>query len=211
LNQERTNNTAVLYTEAAGTSTRMTNGLELALEIQGGKSLPFEANEIYRARIRQVRHDNSPVDREHPVISIGPKLLTKLPKLTPGATVEVSTATSPAIEDIETAIGGGPWLVRAGKVQSFKNILRNPRSAVGFNDRYVFFVVVDGRRPGISLGMSFKELADEMLSLGCSDAMNLDGGGSATMWVNGTIMNQPSDNHERAVANDLVLVRSAKR
>lgn len=44
---------------------------------------------------------------------------------------------------------------------------------------------------------------------GCTDALNLDGGGSATMWLGGKIMNSPSEGKERAVANGLIVVRTA--
>ena len=54
--------------------------------------------------------------------------------------------------------------------------------------------------------MTFSELADLMKSIGCTEAMNLDGGGSSTFWLNGKVMNSPSDKHERSLANALVIV-----
>jgi exopolysaccharide biosynthesis protein len=68
---------------------------------------------------------------------------------------------------------------------------------------------VDGRKPGIAVGMSYDELAREMLRLGCRQALNLDGGGSTVMAIrdagsgNLKILNQPTDGHERAVADAL--------
>jgi exopolysaccharide biosynthesis protein len=53
--------------------------------------------------------------------------------------------------------------------------------------------------------MAFWELADYMVKLGCEEAMGLDGGGSATCWIQGQVMNSPSEGHERAMANSLVL------
>ena len=55
--------------------------------------------------------------------------------------------------------------------------------------------------------MSFSELAAYMIKLGCEQALNLDGGGSATLWVCGNVMNSPSEGHERPGANALVLVQ----
>jgi exopolysaccharide biosynthesis protein len=87
-------------------------------------------------------------------------------------------------------------------------IQRNPRTAIGWNDREFFMVVVDGRAPGLSVGMTFSELASLMLKLGCKDAMNLDGGGSSTLWLNGKVVNHPSSKGVlRQVANTLVLVQ----
>ncbi len=210
LNQDRTNNTAVLYTAAAGTTTRMTNGLELVLERNGEEWLPLMPTKEYSARITTLSQKNTPITSNTVVLSIGPKLLSKLPKFKPGMSLHISTMVSPEMKKAAAAIGGGPLLVRDGKAFTFKDQQRNPRTAVGFSKDHVFFMVVDGRRKGVSDGMTFDELANELTWWGCTEAMNLDGGGSATIWVDGKIMNQPSDNKERAVANDLVLIRKAK-
>jgi hypothetical protein len=90
----------------------------------------------------------------------------------------------------------------------------HPRSAVGFsrNGRFFYLVVVDGRQPLYSEGMTLAELADLMVSLGAHYAMNLDGGGSSTLVVEGSdglprVLNSPIDNYipgrERPVANHL--------
>ena len=55
--------------------------------------------------------------------------------------------------------------------------------------------------------MTLAEVAEFMLELGCSEAMNLDGGGSSTFWLDGEIMNSPSDKRERSIANGLILVQ----
>lgn len=86
---------------------------------------------------------------------------------------------------------------------------RHPRSAIGITGGRdsLLLVVVDGRRPW-SVGMSLTELGDLMLRLGARDAMNLDGGGSSTLWIRGTVVNYPSDaTGERAVANALFVLR----
>jgi exopolysaccharide biosynthesis protein len=54
--------------------------------------------------------------------------------------------------------------------------------------------------------MHYPELAALLSRLGCTDAINLDGGGSSTLWLDGHIMNSPSDGRERRVANSLVVV-----
>lgn len=106
------------------------------------------------------------------------------------------------------AIGGNPVLVHEGRAVEFDSRAVHPRTAVGFNDDTVFLVTVDGRRPGYSKGMSMAELARFMLDLGCREALNLDGGGSTTMWIDGEIVNRPSDGRERSVANALVVLRT---
>lgn len=85
---------------------------------------------------------------------------------------------------------------------------RHPRTAVGINDQGNWiFVVVDGRQPGQSLGMTLDELTDLMLSLDCRYAINLDGGGSTTMYLNGSVVNSPSDvGGERPVADALLVL-----
>ena len=87
---------------------------------------------------------------------------------------------------------------------------RHPRTAIGFNASHIFLVVVDGRQPGYSVGMSLSELAYLMKELGAVEALNLDGGGSTTMWVQGKIRNRPSDGFIRPVANGLIVVSENK-
>ena len=53
--------------------------------------------------------------------------------------------------------------------------------------------------------MTVRELARYMVKLGCTEAMNLDGGGSATCWVYGQVMNNPSEGDERGMGNAIVI------
>jgi hypothetical protein len=87
---------------------------------------------------------------------------------------------------------------------------RHPRSAIAItkDSSTVIFAVVDGRRPW-SVGMSLGELGDALIAFGAWDAMNLDGGGSSALWVNGTVVNYPSDAAgERAVGNAIFVLRN---
>jgi len=82
---------------------------------------------------------------------------------------------------------------------------------VGFSadSSKLFLVTVDGRRESDS-GMSLAELARLMLDLGVYEGMNLDGGGSTTMVVDGKVVNSPSDERgERAVGSGLLVVFDA--
>jgi hypothetical protein len=85
---------------------------------------------------------------------------------------------------------------------------RHPRTAVGWDPerRRLWVVVADGRREGLVEGMTLPELADLLLALGAEDALNLDGGGSSTMVVDGRIVSRPSDpGGARPVVNALVI------
>ncbi|MDP9184516.1 MAG: phosphodiester glycosidase family protein, partial [Actinomycetota bacterium] len=88
---------------------------------------------------------------------------------------------------------------------------RNPRTAIGVTaiDRVIMFVV-DGRT-SVSIGFTLHRLAHWMRWLGAVDAVNLDGGGSATMWINGRgVVNHPTDTAgERPVSNAVVVLPGA--
>ncbi|MCU0456184.1 MAG: phosphodiester glycosidase family protein [Bacteroidales bacterium] len=113
----------------------------------------------------------------------------------------------------------GPLLVQNGNLCTMPGTSlvtsRHPRSAVGtIRNKKVVLVTIDGRDEQAA-GMTLYELAALMRLLKCRDAVNLDGGGSTTMWIRGKpyngVVNMPSDNKiwdqegERAVANVLVV------
>lgn len=118
----------------------------------------------------------------------------------------------------EDVLAAGPVLIDDDQIVQFKkrnfNMDRHPRTAIGITDKgKTVLITVDGRSDEAA-GMSIPELATIMQKLGCKEALNLDGGGSTTMWLstaNGNgIVNHPSDNQkfdhkgERAVANCIV-------
>jgi GH25 family lysozyme M1 (1,4-beta-N-acetylmuramidase)/uncharacterized protein YgiM (DUF1202 family) len=88
------------------------------------------------------------------------------------------------------AVSGDRMLVEKGqKVENLEDQSVEPRSAAGTNNngRWLFLVVIDGRQPGYSEGATFPELADFMISLGAYNALNLDGGGSSAIVIEGTL------------------------
>ena len=105
--------------------------------------------------------------------------------------------------DAEQIVGGSELLVTDGKV-STKGNDRAPRTAIGIDraGKTLFFVVVDGRDLEYSTGLASHELAAELVTLGCHQALMLDGGGSSTMVLMDDIenvlrvMNRPSDGHD---------------
>ena len=213
LNEERGRDVAVLYTPILGPSTRTTGGRELILERESsGQWLPLRASQMYTARVRQVRETgDTPLARDVMILSLAPQLMSRVPKVKPGDTVKISTSTLPDLTGVKTAIGGGPALVRNGKLAEWHSAeSRQPRSAIGWNKTHIFLVEVDGRQRNLSVGMTWGELADYMIKLGCEEAMNLDGGGSATLWFFGQVVNSPSQGDERAMANALFLIQKDK-
>jgi len=113
------------------------------------------------------------------------------------------------------ALSGERMLVMGGRpVDGLDGSELEPRTAIGTNrnGRWLYIVVVDGRQPFYSEGISFAELADLLVDFGAYQAMALDGGGSSTLVIedeNGkpVVLNSPIDQyipgHERPVANHL--------
>lgn len=107
------------------------------------------------------------------------------------------------------AIGCGYSLVKDGKIDtrnsnvfSHSNSL-NPRTMIGqLKDKTFVLVVADGRSTK-SKGLTANQQAEVMLSLGCINAVNLDGGGSSQMIVNNKIVNTPSDGFERSIGSSI--------
>ena len=105
---------------------------------------------------------------------------------------------------VETAIGGGPVLLQTGEIRITNNEElkfagkaiddKHPRTAMGYTkDNKLIILVVQGRFPGIAEGATLPQQAKILQDLGCWEALNLDGGGSSCMLVNGKETIKPSD------------------
>ena len=105
---------------------------------------------------------------------------------------------------VQTAIGGGPVLIQNGRIDIYNNEERmfmgkaiadlHPRTAMGYtNNGELVILVVEGRHKNISVGVSLIQLAAMMKSLGCVEALNLDGGGSTCMLIQGKPVIRVSD------------------
>ncbi|MBI2395889.1 MAG: phosphodiester glycosidase family protein [Deltaproteobacteria bacterium] len=105
--------------------------------------------------------------------------------------------------NVPLVVGGAP---NTGDTGSFCTT-RHPRTMVGLSaDRGTLYLAVVDGRSSRSVGMRCDEMALFMKELGAHDALNLDGGGSTTMWVKGAgVINRPSDGSERTVVNHLAL------
>lgn len=120
----------------------------------------------------------------------------------------------------EDIVGGVPQLVKNGKIEitweqekSSKSFVEthHPRTAVAkLKDGKFLMVTVDGRSAE-SGGISLPDLAAFLLELGATDAMNLDGGGSTTMFLNSKVVNRPSDKEGERKVSDAILVTPRKK
>ena len=114
-------------------------------------------------------------------------------------------------EESAVLITGPLLLLNSERVKlpnmKFANV-RHPRTCLALGKKSIYLVTIDGRSKKAD-GMNLHELQDFLLKLGCVDAINLDGGGSTTMWIkNRGIVNYPSDKKgERLVSNALLIIR----
>jgi hypothetical protein len=214
VNQQCPMNGIALLTPAFHDSTRAQENTVALLA--GPLELPLAPKGRYRFTVRELRSAGE-------ALAIPPKSViilgngagkSFLEKMAPGDQFTCTLDVTPSPGKIHHAIGGGPRLIRNGGIsieakeegiaESFV-ATRHPRTAFGYNREHIFLVTVDGRQPGYSAGMSLTELAGFMLKLGAHEALNLDGGGSTTMWVRGAVKNMPSDGRVRPIANAMIV------
>ena len=105
---------------------------------------------------------------------------------------------------MQTAVGGGPVLVQNGLVKITNNEElkfagkaindQHPRTLMGYTkDNQLIIMVIEGRNPNIAEGATLLQAAQLMAGLGCTEALNLDGGGSSCLLINGKETIKPSD------------------
>ena len=202
INQPRMLSTYVLvYTSEWGKYSPYAPKYGMGLQVVEGKITKASANPIE-------------IPQNGYVIS-GPKSV--LQPLLDKKDAELIINTNPEWKNVKHIISGGPYLVRNSEVfvdmtaQKLGAIGgRNPRSAIGYTaDNNLILVAVDGRE-GSSIGMTLMELASFMQSIGCTNAMNLDGGGSTVMYVNGQVVNKPQMKGGIPLSNAIVLSRTPK-
>jgi len=230
LNEAMETNAMVLFTprmgalnqERASTSRRVSNstthmvirppgGREWVLDHSGsGPWLPLRVGNSYQAIARSSSDGFTNVPRGKILLSLSSNFLARVPPITNGTPVTIVVATDPDLTGVETALGSGPMLVREGEVSEATARMSEtmqPRSAIGWNERYLYFSVADGRQPGISIGIRLSEMADFLIGLGCEEGINMDGGQSTTLMFNGATINHPVQRRDREIANALVVVR----
>lgn len=169
-----------------------------------GKQIAVQDNKIIEVSTSQLKIP------ENGFVVVGPA--QQLDKIAQSKDVKLDISTMPEWDNVNHIISGGPYLVKKG--QTFVDIKeqklgsiggRNPRTAVGYTaNNHLIIVTVDGREKS-SIGMTLNELASFMKSIGCYNAMNLDGGGSTVLYVNGKVVNHPQVKGGIALSNALTL------
>lgn len=213
LNRECSSNNVVLFTHLLGQSTRATNRFELVLQGTRGKPLEWRAGDTYTLRVQALNPSgNTALSNTVAVLSFGSDVASTAAKLKPGDKVKLSLKTSLHLGKAVTACHAIFPLVEKGEVLNEFDASKymhgkHPRTAIGFNPKYFFMVVVDGRKKDLSMGMFLNELALLMQELGCTEAANLDGGGSSTFWADGQTRNSVAGSRERDRSDILVVVK----
>ncbi len=203
VNQVRKPGKAILYTPEWGETTGTPGGgLEVAVRDHVAVA---------------VSDGNQEIPRDGFVLAVeGGETAERLASLGLGEKVRMVSGLTPPWDRADLAVGGGPILLREGRVrvdwreEGFSRALvteKHPRTAVGVRpDGLLLLAVVDGRKAGVNTGVDLYEMAEILAELGCQDAMNLDGGGSSTLVRGGAVQNRPSDGGERPVSTVLMVL-----
>src|SRR5688572_62597 len=123
---------------------------------------------------------------------------------------------------MQTVVGGGPVLLQNGEIEITNNEERkfagkaiddkHPRTAMGYTkDQKLIILVVQGRFPGIAEGATLGQEAKILQDLGCWEALNLDGGGSSCMLVNGKETIKPSDPAGQRAVPAVFIIKSGSK
>jgi hypothetical protein len=211
VNAPRQDGQLVLYTPQYASSTLTdSNGSEVVVELSAPLSATAPGNRA-TGRVTAIRPDNGStlIPYDSIVLSgqgqAGHDLVSSVQV---GDEIGISQEIGSFGNDCKTPIPGDWTQAYAGIGGAFTfltdgtpqhldvtgAIVRHPRTAIAMNDQYIYFIVVDGRDPGVSVGMTFDELAVfAKEKLDATYGIAQDGGGSSTMVINGQVMNLPSD------------------
>lgn len=223
INESRGTDHLILYTPQYDNNTHTDHsGVEVLVQLSEPLLIKPQPAQVI-GTVREIRQNqgSSWIPFDHIVLSAtGSRATTLLANVSIGATIGISqelndyesgcsTRSSNDWTKTYACVGGNFIYLANGVARPTDNaglIVRHPRTAVAYNDTYIFFIVVDGRSTA-SVGMTMAELATfSVNSLAATWGYNLDGGGSSTMVVNGQVKNVPSDGPERAVANGIMMV-----
>lgn len=216
-NRERKNDDIVIYKRKFNITT-LTDNSGIEFFIKNGKV----------EKIIDQKGDNEIPQNDY-VISASGKMREELMKYLQVGTnvrrfikqISATDSSKPSLfKTAEDITNGVPQLIKNGKIEitweqekAAKAFVENkhPRTAVAkLKDGKFLMVTVDGRQPDFSVGMNLQELAEFLLELGAIDAMNLDGGGSTTMFLDGKVVNKPSDKEGERKVSDAILVTPRK-
>jgi hypothetical protein len=220
IDRERAPDDLIEYSPAFGRTT-LTDPGGLELVIRNGRitSINFDAgSSAIPADGYVISASGKFVEQLRPLARVGAKVKSYVyvsHKIGSGFPNEDSRRADAAFSGAEDITNGVPQLIRNGKIditwQEEKTTrafveTRHPRTAVAkLKDGKFLMVTVDGRSES-SGGIALPDLAEYLLNLGAIDAMNLDGGGSTTMFLDGKVINQPSDKEGERKVSDAILV-----
>ncbi|WP_404459838.1 phosphodiester glycosidase family protein [Sutcliffiella horikoshii] len=220
LNDVRQSNQLALYSPERKETRTNEHGTEVVLSnIEGNVHQPGTAKATVEKVIKNVGNETIPQGKL--VLSGHGTMAAVLDNLQAGQEIQITTALAEQWQTVKEAIGGQYVLVKDGqKTNLVSNAFTTavaPRTAAGIKaDGSVFFIIMDGRQPGYSEGITVFELQDLMYELGAVEALNFDGGGSSTFVAREqgeeelSVSNIPSDGTERGVANSLLVVSTAE-
>jgi len=212
LNRPRADNELIIFTpEFHRTTLTEPSGLELI--VRGGQII----------EMRDLQGSSSIPADGFVISASGAARDWALKNLRRGVRVRLNLNLSPVEVDqtdlwkqATSIIGGGPQLIRNGRVEitnAAEKILPSfvsdghPRTAIAkLKSGQILLLTVDGRQPGESIGMSLNMLADLLIEFGAFEAINLDGGGSTTMVIRNKLVNKPSDTTGERPVSDAILV-----
>ena len=213
INIERNNDQLILFTPQFGVGTSNDpSGVEVVVQLNRPLLiLPLSQNpEVAVAgTVTEIRDQigSTVIPFDSIVLSAsGTQRDVLLETLEVGSTVRINQEISSLKKDCETqnplpwvkaytSIGAALHLVNGGIINPpSEDSTRAPRTAVAYGNGYIYLIVVDGRQPERSIGMTFQELGIFIRdTLDAQNAVAQDGGGSSTMVVNGAVINIPSD------------------
>ena len=184
INQPRMLSThTIVYTTEWGTYSPQTPQYGMQLVVENGK-------------LAKTSYGSTEIPNNGFVI-VGPE--SKLKQFEKAKKMKLDINVLPEWKGVNHILSGGPYLVKDGEI--FIDLTdeklsaiggRNPRTAIGYTkENNLILITADGRE-GSSIGLTLYELANLMKQLGCVNAMNLDGGGSTVMYVNGSVVNKPN-------------------
>lgn len=210
INRDRGADELVMYTPQYDRSTNTDgSGTEVLVQLSRPALIVPGADPVH-GHITDIRQNQgaTPIPFDHVVLSAtGEAETTLLNNATAASAVTLSHEGSGVSTWMNTyaSVGADVICLTNGIITGGAGP-RHPRTAIAYNDDYVFFVVVDGRST-VSVGMDMAELGSFCKNaLGATAGINQDGGGSSTMVVNGIVMNDPSDGVERTVANGMMMI-----
>lgn len=194
---------SILYTPVYGSNTRVE-----------AKSIAYVLKEN---TVKEIIKSNKPIQ-----IHEGCKVLVDYGQtidLHKGDEIAIVYESDKEIGDITEGFQSGGWLIKDDKiiVKDYEALIglttnRDPRTLLGKNkDGKFVVVVVDGRQPGYSKGITGIESAELMKKLGCVDAVLLDGGASSSLVINNKLVNKPSfKQKEKKIAHIITIEKSIK-